>query len=76
MKAGKLMGLELKYCERCGGLWLREKGFVDVYCSRCAPEMADLPPATIRRSAVRLPMRDYSEYLEFDEGRLGTVGHA
>ncbi len=25
--------LELKYCERCGALWLRLRGVQDVYCA-------------------------------------------
>jgi hypothetical protein len=37
--------LELKYCERCGGLWLRPVNAVEVFCARCAPEMAELPAA-------------------------------
>lgn len=35
--------MELKYCERCGGLWLREIGGEAVYCDRCKPLVADLP---------------------------------
>ena len=27
--------LELKYCERCGGLWLRQKGDAQVHCEAC-----------------------------------------
>jgi len=27
--------LELKYCERCGGLWLRRKGDDRVHCEAC-----------------------------------------
>ena len=27
--------LELKYCERCGGLWLRRKGDAQVHCEAC-----------------------------------------
>ena len=34
--------VELKYCEHCGGLWVREGGG-GVYCERCAPKIADLP---------------------------------
>ena len=29
------MAVELKYCERCGGLWLRRPGQEIVYCERC-----------------------------------------
>jgi hypothetical protein len=28
--------LELKYCERCGGLGLRRPGSTDNYCEACA----------------------------------------
>jgi hypothetical protein len=35
--------LELKYCERCGGLWFRECGSARVYCARCLPEIGELP---------------------------------
>jgi hypothetical protein len=27
--------VELKYCERCGGLWLRPQGTDTVYCGGC-----------------------------------------
>ena len=36
--------LELKYCERCGGLWLRAQHSEAVYCARCAEAIAELPP--------------------------------
>jgi len=32
----EIVYLELKYCERCGGLWLRRKGEADVYCESCS----------------------------------------
>jgi hypothetical protein len=34
--------LELKYCERCGGLWLRPTGSAVVFCSPCAKAMDGL----------------------------------
>ena len=39
--------LELKYCERCGGLWLRPCGAAVVYCRACtvALELGALPRA-------------------------------
>ena len=37
-----LVRVELKYCEHCGGLWIRESG-TGVYCERCQPKVADLP---------------------------------
>ncbi len=60
--------MELKYCEHCGGLWVREGG-AGVYCDRCAPKVADLPtPRAIPKRAkkVTLPsgretmVRDYA----------------
>ena len=41
---------QLKYCERCGGLWLRPDGTATPYCPACERIMAALPlrarPAT------------------------------
>lgn len=35
--------VELKYCERCGGLWLRRRGADGVYCGSCCVRLAALP---------------------------------
>ncbi|HVP43479.1 MAG TPA: hypothetical protein VMS96_08590 [Terriglobales bacterium] len=40
--------LEPKYCELCGGLWLRIAGSSPVYCSRCSPQIAALAPIRLR----------------------------
>ena len=45
----EIIRLELKYCERCGGLWMRTWGTEDVYCPACAAEILDLPAARRRR---------------------------
>ena len=42
--------IELKYCERCGGLWLRRRDTTEVYCVTCAPEMRQV--ARSRRKAA------------------------
>jgi LSD1 subclass zinc finger protein len=34
--------LDLKYCERCGGLWLRPRGSEDVYCASCVAQVMKL----------------------------------
>lgn len=47
--------VELKYCERCGGLWFRECGSERVYCDRCLPALGELPAAFQRLHIVRLP---------------------
>lgn len=39
---------ELKYCERCAGLWLRPKGTITPYCPACEHWMAELPMRRLR----------------------------
>jgi len=47
--------VELKYCERCGGLWLRPQGADGVYCASCRvglaamPDPREAPPRKARR---------------------------
>jgi hypothetical protein len=43
MSSSRNPSFELKYCERCGGLWLRPQGGEAVYCGRCAEAIRDLP---------------------------------
>jgi hypothetical protein len=38
-----LLHLQLKYCERCGGLWLRPDGADTPYCPPCEQFMSELP---------------------------------
>jgi len=45
--------VELKYCERCGGLWLRPAGSGEVYCAGCGPEMAELPLPAEKRTRAK-----------------------
>ena len=53
---GPITQLELKYCERCGGLWLRFQGDNRVYCAACRNRLAELPgTAEERHSSPRLP---------------------
>lgn len=52
----ELIQLELKYCERCGGLWLRRlQGAPGVYCAACQPEMRQLSAPRKRATRPRLP---------------------
>jgi Zn-finger nucleic acid-binding protein len=51
----ELIQLELKYCERCGGLWLRLQGTQEVYCAACVPEMRELSAPRKRTTRPRLP---------------------
>lgn len=45
----ELIRLELKYCERCGGLLLRRSGTRVVYCASCEKEMQAVPAAKARK---------------------------
>jgi hypothetical protein len=40
---GSEIQVELKYCERCGGLWLRPQGTKGVYCASCRVCLAAMP---------------------------------
>lgn len=42
-KEGQEIQVELKYCERCGGLWLRPLGTDGVYCASCRVRLAAMP---------------------------------
>ena len=64
---------ELKYCERCGGLWLRPVGGGQIYCVACGREMAELPPASTEQETAKLPQgprwgMDHCDYEDSDEG--------
>lgn len=48
--------LELKYCERCGGLFLRRQGIGEVYCVGCAEQVVELRTTGKARSRPRLPV--------------------
>jgi Zn-finger nucleic acid-binding protein len=60
---GQEIHVELKYCERCGGLWLRPQGAGGVYCAACRARLAAMPdpgepsPRAVRRRNARLPRR-------------------
>jgi Zn-finger nucleic acid-binding protein len=49
------VGVELKYCEHCGGLWVRERGAGEVYCEKCQPKVAELPVPKKRPGRIMLP---------------------
>ena len=61
----EILELELKYCERCGGLWLRPRGEEGVYCPPCLPKMAEFPQVRVRR-------RNWAG-LEQVEGQQGSL---
>lgn len=57
--------VELKYCEHCGGLWVRERGAGVVYCHSCLPKVADLPIPRKKPTSVTLPVRPHSAVEEY-----------
>ncbi len=71
--------LELKYCERCGALWLRLRGVQDIYCAPCDLEMLDLPSPRRLTTRPRLPgnhkveMRARPGGLSTFRGKEGTA---
>ena len=62
--------VELKYCEHCGGLWVRERGAGVVYCDACVPKVAELPIPKKKPTSATLPVRPHSavEDYEFEPG--------
>jgi len=74
-KKKRSVGVELKYCEHCGGLWVRERGSGIVYCEKCQPKVADLPIPRSRRKAS-LPVGPKSIvdlYRRQDDQEEGTL---
>jgi hypothetical protein len=49
----ELIRLELKYCERCGGLLLRRSGLNRTFCQPCQRVENDLPPLRPARAQKR-----------------------
>jgi hypothetical protein len=67
--------LELKYCEHCGGLWLRECGAGIVYCGNCQAKVADLPIPKKKPHRLILPVGRRAmveDYESDDDGRAET----
>lgn len=55
--------VELKYCEGCGGLGIRDCGGGQVYCNDCLRKMAELPVSKTPSRRPTLPI-----------GRRSTLG--
>ncbi len=51
MREQTYLRIELKYCELCGGLWLRHEGSEQVYCITCAPAMAKVARGKKKQAA-------------------------
>lgn len=59
------IGMELKYCEHCGGLWVREQRG-GVYCDKCKGAVAELPPPKKKPGRLLLPVRPHTEVEDYD----------
>ena len=69
----EVVEMELKYCERCGALWVRLCGDEEVYCGSCRPLVAELPLGQRVQMAMSsdADLKAMSEFPFFCEG-----GHA
>ncbi len=65
--------LELKYCERCGGLWLRPVGGGQIYCTICARAMAELPPPSTEVNRKVRRRKDWEAEEEFEGYTIGEI---
>ena len=65
--------VELKYCEHCGGLWVRERG-AGVFCEKCQAEVDEFPMRKKRPGRIRLPQASGSKRkVVFEEGEEPAV---
>jgi Zn-finger nucleic acid-binding protein len=55
----EIVEVELKYCERCGGLWVRPVGSDRVLCGSCAEKMAE----------IELPAKSFRVQMPIDDGK-------
>ena len=60
--------VELKYCEQCGGLWVRERGAGVVFCERCQPKVDELPMRKKKPGRIRLPQGPRTVAEEYEAG--------
>jgi len=50
MSKVNVIKLELKYCENCGGLWIRRKGDHLLYCNGCRQVCSNNAPSDQTRA--------------------------
>ena len=67
-----IVEVELKYCERCGALWLRVAGDTEVYCEACIPQVARLPAVRKRKQVERVMVHSDTD-MEACLEQLATV---
>jgi hypothetical protein len=71
--SGSEVRVELKYCEHCGGLWVRERGAGVVYCEKCKAQLEEMPMRKKKPGRVRLPVGPEREYGAVSEEELPDV---
>ena len=69
----EVVQLELKYCERCGVLWMRLCGDDEVYCALCRPLLSQSPLARCLRCTWN---SDAERQRVCDVSVIGTGGNA
>jgi len=67
----EIVRLELKYCERCGELWLRRRGEGSVYCVSCLSQLGKLGD----HGEATLPLRKHRIALDEKGGGFLLVCH-
>ncbi|HUO13626.1 MAG TPA: hypothetical protein VMX38_01470 [Verrucomicrobiae bacterium] len=79
-EGNSIVRVELKYCERCGALWVRECGAGVMYCEKCQGEVAELPiptrrkPGRPRRPVLPVRRGTLIEDMPGDEMELEAAG--
>ena len=58
--------VELKYCEHCGSLWVRERGAGTVYCDKCQPKVAELPAPKMKSGRLILPVLPHTAVEDYE----------
>jgi Zn-finger nucleic acid-binding protein len=69
----EIIEMELKYCERCGGLWLRTCGSERVYCSACAEKNGERRPTHSSRKSLEGMTEAVLEHLSVLCGEGGNA---
>jgi hypothetical protein len=65
------VNVDLKYCERCGGLWLRATNTDGIYCPACDAHFRALP----KRGEAKSRRRRKKGKLEGSRAREGASGY-
>ena len=67
--------VELKYCERCGGLWLRVVGAKQPFCASCVVAMKEFPAPRGLRRHPHLPVGKQGTEVEAAVDFFGEGAH-